>query len=211
VSDICHFTSDQLVFVDESASNERSADRRWGWSTRGDPCRVRQSGKRSKRWSILPAITINGYIAWEIYQDSFTTERFNRFIRHDLMPYMTAFPGPRSVLIMDNCSIHHSEELTALCAANGVLLIYLPPYSPDMNPIEQSFARLKAWMRRNQRLAGMMGGNFSNFLGEAVRSMSQRDCRGHFRRCGYAVPPDIGDDEDDSAESSSDEGSIDFE
>lgn len=209
MSDICHFSANQLVFVDESASNERNVDRRWGWSIRGDPCRVRQSGKRSKRWSILPAITIDGYLAWEIYQDSFTTERFNRFIRQDLMPYMTAYPGPRSVLVMDNHSIHHSEELTNLCAANGVLLVYLPPYSPDMNPIEQSFSQLKAWMRKNQRLAGMIG-SFKLFLDEAVRSMSQRDCRGHFRRCGYAVPR-ISDDDSDSGESSSDEGSIDFE
>ena len=195
MSDISRFTSDQLVFIDESASNERTADRRWGWSTRGDPCRVKQSCKRSKRWSILPAITINGYLAWEVYQDSFTTERFNRFIRQDLMPYMNAYPGPRSVLIMDNASIHHSEELSELCARYGVILLYLPAYSPDMNPIEQSFAHLKAWMRKNQRLAGMMGGSFRLFLEAAIRSMSQRDCRGHFRKCGYAAPP-IGDDED---------------
>jgi hypothetical protein len=139
VSEICYYTSNQLVFVDESASNERTADRRWGWSTRGDPCRVKQSSKRSKRWSILPTITINGYIAWEVYQDSFTTERFNRFIRN-LMPYITAYPGLRSVLIMDNHSIHHSEELLEICAAHGVVLLYLPAYSPDMNPIKQSFA-----------------------------------------------------------------------
>jgi transposase len=60
--------ANRIVVVDESAANERTLDRRWGWSLKGTPCRVRQSGKRSERWSILPAIGINGYLDYDIFQ-----------------------------------------------------------------------------------------------------------------------------------------------
>jgi transposase len=158
-----------------------------GWSIRGDPCRVRQSARRSKRWSILPAITILGYIAYEIYQDSFTTTRFNAFIIHDLLPIMNPFPERFSVLVMDNHSIHRSEELREACQEKGIHLLFLPAYSPDMNPIEQSFSQLKSWMRRNQPLAQAMEYNFESFIRIAIRSMTERDCQGHFARCGYAT------------------------
>jgi hypothetical protein len=57
----------------------------------------------------LPALSLDGYICWKIYQDSFTIETFNAFIEVDLLPHMNAYPAPRSVLVMDNHSIHHSD------------------------------------------------------------------------------------------------------
>ena len=63
---IYKYKANQLVFVDESAANERIKDRKYGWLLKGLPCRVRMSGKRLTRWSILPAIGINGYIDYEI-------------------------------------------------------------------------------------------------------------------------------------------------
>ena len=62
---------------------------------------------RSKRWSILPALGINGYLYYEIYQGSFNSERFNSFVRR-LLTKMNPFPGPRSVLILDNAKVHHT-------------------------------------------------------------------------------------------------------
>jgi transposase len=210
VCQISQYRTDQLVFVDESASNERTAERKWGWSIRGDPCRVRRNNKRSKRWSILPAITVDGYIAYEIYQDSFTKERFNRFIRQDLLPIMQPYPLPCSVLIMDNHSIHRSEELSEMCDLRGVILLYLPPYSPDLNPIEQSFGQLKSWMRRNQRMADLLNGHFETFIRMAIRrSMGDKGAWGHFRACGYGLTAP--QQEDDTAGSDSDNSLIDTE
>ena len=183
--------------MDESASNERTAERRWGWSVKGKPCRVKRSAKRSKRWSILPALTIDGYMDWEIYQDSFTKVRFNAFIKKILL-HMQPSPLPRSVLIMDNHSIHHSEELTEMCVAAGVILLYLPPYSPIFNPIEQSFAQLKSWMRRNHRVADFYAKDFEGFIRLALSNVmvGRNAAAGHFRACGYE-PLDLDDDNDD--------------
>ena len=75
-------------------------------------------------------------------------------------PQLNPYPGKRSVVVLDNCSIHHDEEIrelvveecgeissTALLCCAGARLVYLPPYSPDFNPIEEAFSAMKAWLR----------------------------------------------------------------
>ena len=108
------YSANQLVVVDESAASERTRDRRWGWSPRGVVCRVLQDSPRSNRWSILPAIGINGYLEYEIYHGSFTSERFENFIKK-LLPKMNQFPLPRSVLVMDNVASHHLPPTSRQC------------------------------------------------------------------------------------------------
>ena len=61
------------------------------------------------------------------------------FIRGSLIPNMQPFPGELSILIMDNCSIHHVQEVKDILEAAGILLIFLPPYSPDYNPAEELY------------------------------------------------------------------------
>ena len=100
---------DQLVFIDESAANEHTKDRKYGWAPQGINARVFQSAKRSERWSILPAYTIRGIIAHYIYQGAYDAALFNWFIEEFILPQCNPYPGPRSVLIMDNASIHKSQ------------------------------------------------------------------------------------------------------
>lgn len=64
------------------------------------------------------------------------------------MPAMNAYPLPYSVLVVDNATIHNSEEIQAICTTKGVRLVFLPPYSPDLNPIENTFGLLKRYLRR---------------------------------------------------------------
>jgi DDE superfamily endonuclease/Arginine repressor, DNA binding domain len=120
-SKMAEYKANQIVFLDESAANKRTGDRRWGWSLRGLPCKVMSSNRRLTRWSILPAMGLNGYLDYEIHHGSFTTERFNLFVRQ-LMPKLNPFPGPRSVLVLDNAKIHLSTDLKAMCEEAGVRL-----------------------------------------------------------------------------------------
>ena len=174
-----------LVFVDESAANERTLDRKRGWAPIGVRPTETRPHKRSERWSILPAYTSNGYITHEIYQGSYNTERFNQFIAEKVLPLCNAWPAPHSVLVMDNASIHRSPELRAMCAAKGVLLEMLPPYSPDYNPIEESFAELKAWMRKNRVLAEPFidEGDYGGFLELAVQALTDKAGRHFITSC----------------------------
>src|SRR5579862_7245174 len=63
---------------------------------------------------------------------------------------MDEFPNPKSVIVIDNAKIHHSQELVELVQGYGCKIEWLPPYSPDYNPIEEAFSTIKNWMRRKQ-------------------------------------------------------------
>lgn len=175
----------ELVFIDESASNERTGDRRYGWSPEGVAAVDTVSGQRSKRYSILPALTIDGYIreATLIVQGSITGEIFEAWLQHWLLPALHQRPG-RSVVIMDNASIHHGRQVEQVFRDAGIDFDYLPPYSPDFNPIEATFADMKAWMRRERQLMEQLQ-DFSVFLYMAIYIAGGRNARAHFRHAGY--------------------------
>jgi len=106
---LTEWTPNQLVFIDESAANERTADRKYGWAPIGQRAIESVELKRSERYSILPAYTIDGYITWIIRQSSITGNIFNEFVEEYILPVCNEYPGPHSVLIMDNASIHCSK------------------------------------------------------------------------------------------------------
>ena len=180
------FSSDQLVFLDESASNERTGDRRKGWSPVGLICERLRPFKHSERWSILPVLSEEGYMDYLIHQGAINSELFIEFVREKVLPHCTPYPGPRSVIVLDNASIHKSIQLQELCEEQGVLLKFLPPYSPDYNPIEATFKDLKEWIKRSYHLAADFE-DFGDFLHFAVSQCRGLNAKQHFREAGYIV------------------------
>lgn len=96
----------------------------------------------------MPAYAQDGIVLARVFQGSTDATVFEDFIEQ-LLPPCGRFPGPKSVIIMDNASFHRSKRVEQLYYNAGVKLLYLPPYSPDLNPIEEFFAELKALIRRN--------------------------------------------------------------
>jgi transposase len=183
-----YYTPEQIVAVDESACNERTGDRKYGWSRIGLPVELVYSFRRSERWSILPALTVDGYLNCVIHQGAITAEILEHFLQYSVLPYCTPYPGPNSVIVLDNASIHRSARVRELCEQAGVILEYLPPYSPDYNPIEKSFKHLKSWIKRHPGEVEQFE-DFGVFLEYAVsRVCTTIDCTGWFRKCGYAAP-----------------------
>lgn len=184
------------MFLDEAAACERTGDRKYSWAPEGQKGVVSALFKRSKRWSILPAYTTKGYIAWTIHHGSINQALFDDFVYEDVLPLCTPVRrgGPNSVLICDNASAHKSERLQQMCDEVGVELAFLPPYSPDFNPIETSFAVLKKWVKRNGQLAASYGPlpeDFERFLHDAVWAQGQRSNPGRlFRAAGYDYEDD---------------------
>lgn len=91
---------------------------------------------------------------------------------------------------MDNASFHRSDRIDQLCAAAGVKLLYLPPYSPDLNPIEEFFAELKAFIKRNWQLYGdLLHQDFRAFLEWYVDTVGAREssAAGHFHNAGLCI------------------------
>ena len=98
----------------------------------------------------------------------------------------TPYPGPRLIIILDNASIHKLARLQKLCEQVGVVLEFLPPYSPDFNPIEATFKDLKAWIRRNYTLASNFN-SFDIFLEFVISQAYRVNAKAHFKNAGYVV------------------------
>lgn len=181
--------ADQVVAVDESAAHERTSDRKYGWSPINTPCEAAYSFKHSERWSLLPAMTIDGYITHMVFQGAITSEIFERFLEYQVLPLCNPWPAERSILLLDNASIHRSPRVRDLCLQAGIMIEYLPPYSPDYNPIEQSFKVMKSWMKRNNEKAEIFS-DFGYFLELAVNLCCYTERRGsasYFKYCGYVL------------------------
>jgi DDE superfamily endonuclease len=89
---------------------------------------------------------------------------------------------------MDNVRPHLSEDIPQMCEEAEVDLIYLPPYSPDLSPIEESFNGLKQWMRRNRALSTSFEGMFKGFFHLAVKlAVTPENARDYFRSAGISV------------------------
>lgn len=186
---ISDFKSYQFVYVDESGCDKRIGFRRTGWSPLGTaPVQVSKF-HRDQRYHILPAYAQDGIVLSRVFKGSTDASVFEDFIEQ-LLQHCGKWPKPKSVLVMDNASFHHSGKIEKMCLEAGVKLVFLPPYSPDLNPIEEYFAELKAFIRRNwQFYEENPDQGFDNFLEWCVDVVGTREksAEGHFRHAGLTV------------------------
>ncbi|GBB93508.1 hypothetical protein RclHR1_21840002 [Rhizophagus clarus] len=143
------YRPDQLIFIDESSKDERTLNRSYGYSNRGCKLQHNVIFLREKRYTILSALLLDGYIAVDIIEGNCNKERFKDFILSKI-PQIYPFPGPNSVLIMDNAKIHHNNDFINIVQKLDGKVEFLPPYSPDLNPIETSFSVIKSWIKRHR-------------------------------------------------------------
>lgn len=178
-----------LVYVDESGCDKRIGYRRTGWAPLGvTPVQVAKF-HRGQRYQILPAYCQDGVLFSRVFRGSTDASIFENFIG-ELLHHCGRWSEPKSVLVMDNASFHHSERIECMCLEAGVKLVYLPPYSPDLNPIEEFFAELKAFIKRNWQLfEDDPDGDFEKFLEWCIDVVGAREesAEGHFRRAGLII------------------------
>ncbi len=128
--------------------------------------------------TVLSSIRLDGTIVYTTYQGGTTAKRFYDYIKDNLIPSLKK----DDVVIMDNMSLHHTKIVTKLLDDKNITYKYLPPYSPDLNPIEKMWSKMKAYLKKKKvRLVDK--------LSYAVRSVLETvcisDCNGWFRSCGY--------------------------
>lgn len=187
--EISSLRPDQLVFIDETGLDKSIGIRRKGWAPRGKMPHQIKRFHRGQRFQIFPAYTKDGVIHFRVYEGSTDTRIFEDFIE-ELLPYCGKWLNPRSILIMDNASFHHLEKIQHLCDDAGVILRYLPPYSPDLNPIEEFFGELKTYIRQVwYEHEGFIKADFLSFLEECVTVVGGREAsaKGHFRCAGISI------------------------
>jgi transposase len=142
--------------------------------------------ERGQRYQILPAYDPNGVVTVRVFQGSTDGAFFEDFIAQ-LLCHCNPFPQPRSVIVIDNAPFHRTERIKQMCSDAGVKLIYLPPYSPDLNPIEEFFAELKAFIKRKwSDYAEAPEQDFGEFLEWCIDIVGgkKKSAEGHFRHAG---------------------------
>ncbi len=169
--------AERLVFVDEMGTNV-SLSPLYAWSRRGK----RAFGSAPRNWdknvTLLASITRRGLGPCLAVERATTREVFEAYLEHVLAP--TLKPG--QMVVMDNLSAHKGGRVKEIIEGRGCELVYLPPYSPDFNPIEQAFSKIKGLLRRAEARTRE---SLIEAMGRALEAVSARDARGFFGHCGY--------------------------
>lgn len=146
---------EHLVFCDETAKKDIALRRKRGWGARGARVTRKAVFYNKKCQSVLALYGISGFIDFDVTEGGYTSDSFLEAFEYMILPHMRPFPEPGSVLVMDNCQIHHTHEaaIKAMLDAVGAKLIFLAPYSPIDNPIELAFNVFKShWSRHAEYL-----------------------------------------------------------
>lgn len=130
--------------------------------------------------TVLASLSLAGVGPTMRFDGPMTTDRFAGYVRHVLAP--TLRPG--QIVVADNLRAHHSERARAAIEARGARLWHLPPYSPDFNPIEEAFSKVKAFLRRAQARTddALRAATWA-----ALASITLADITGWFSHCGYGT------------------------
>ena len=143
ISDVSIYQRHMLVFVDETGTDRRECLRKYAYSLRGKTPQCSKMLVRGQRISVIGIMTCNGILDVHVVRGTTNGDTFLSFIEKCLLPCLMPFNGinENSVVI---CAIHHVAYVTELITDVGALIHYLPPYSPDYNPIEWCFSKVKA-------------------------------------------------------------------
>jgi transposase len=131
-----------------------------GWGKRGVPLLAKKSGKYYQRTNIIAGLVNNKSIAPMIFNGSCNTIVFNSWVENFLIKELK----PGQIVIMDNASFHKSQRTKELIESVGCSIIFLPPYSPDLNPIEKFWANMKRWIKNVTSELGNIFDNLNSFF-----------------------------------------------
>ncbi len=168
---------DRLVFLDETATTTNMV-RRYGWAVRGERCRVAVPHGHWKTTTVTAALRTSGVAATVLFDGATNGQRFRAYVTDTLVPVLKR----GDTVIMDNLAAHKVAGVREAIQAAGAKLLYLPPYSPDLNPIEQIFAKLKADLRK---AAARTLPDLKAAIRSALDSLTPKACRNCLTAAGY--------------------------
>jgi len=152
--------------------------RRFGRSPRGERCRASVPHGHWKTTTFTAGLRLNGLTAPLVLDGPMDGECFLAYVEQVLVPSLAL----GDVVIMDNLPAHRVNGVKAAIECAGAKLLYLPPYSPDFNPIEKSFAKLKALLRK---AAARTIDDLWAAIAEALKAFSPTECKNYFISSGY--------------------------
>ena len=165
------------MFVDETGASTEMA-RRHGRAPKGERCRAPIPHGRWKTTTFVAGLRLNGLTAPCVLDGPMTGAAFLAYVEQMLVPTL----GPGDVVVMDNLPAHKVTGVRAAIEAAGATLLYLPPYSPDLNPIELAFAKLEALLRG---VAARTVPALGQAIAAALDRFTPHECRNYFIATGY--------------------------
>ena len=168
---------ERLVFIDETWASTNMA-RRHGRCRRGERLRVGVPHGHWKTTTFVAGLRTTGIAAPFVLDGPINRVAFETYVEKVLAPELK----PGDIVIMDNLSSHKGPRVRETIEAAGATLRFLPPYSPDFNPIENAFAKLKAHLRKaaERTIDGLW-----NAIGRLIDLFAPAECRNYFKAAGY--------------------------
>lgn len=166
------------MFIDETLIKTNMAPLH-GWGPRGRRLRGFAPHGHWRTLTFLGALRCDGLVAPCVFDGPINGVCFRAYVEQQLVP--TLRPG--DIVVMDNLGSHKSAAVRQLIQAAGARLWFLPPYSPDLNPIEQAFAKIKHWMRDAQKRTRE---DTWRHIGTLVQTINADECANYLANAGYA-------------------------
>ena len=169
---------ERLVFIDETWTKTNMAPL-CGWAPRGKRCMAKVPHGRWNTTTFLAALRLDRIDAPWLLEGPIDGESFRTYVASVLVP--TLRQG--DIVVMDNLGSHKGKAVRELIRSTGAKLFFLPKYSPDLNPIEQVFAKLKHLLRKANARSGEA---IRAAIGEILRAFTPQECANYFTNSGYA-------------------------
>ncbi len=168
----------RLVFIDETSITTKMARLR-GRCPRGQRLKARVPAGRWHTQTFIAGLRVDRLTAPWIIDGAIDREAFDTYVETQLAPAL----GKGDVVILDNLSVHVSARAEAALRSRGSWMLFLPQYSPDLNPIEMAFSKLKAHLRK---AAARSFDDLASALGDICKLYRPEECWNYFRAAGYA-------------------------
>jgi putative transposase len=168
---------DRLVFIDETWTKTNMEPLR-GWSPRGERLIAKVPHGHWKTMTFIAALRHDRIDAPWLLDGPINAEAFTTYVEKVLVP--TLRPG--ELVIMDNLGSHKGKAVRRAIRCAGAKLFFLPKYSPDLNPIEQLFAKLKHWLRKAAKRTAEA---VCDAIGQTLETITSTECRNYFANAGY--------------------------
>jgi transposase len=168
---------DQLVFLDEFGA-ATNMTRAYARGPVGERVVCKTPHGHWKVLSTIAAMTVGGMLCSATFDGATDTDTFLAFVGECLVPML----APGQVVVMDNLPAHRSTKVDELVESAGAYVLRLPPYSPDLNPIEMAIAKVKALLRKAERRTI---DTLQAAIGEALASVTPQDASAYVLHCGY--------------------------
>ena len=173
-----HLDPERLVFIDETWIKTNMAPLR-GWARKGKRLRGFAPHGHWRTLTFLGALRCDGLVAPCVFDGPINGLCFRAYVEQLLVPALR----PGDIVVMDNLGSHKGAVIRQRIKDAGARLWFLPPYSPDLNPIEQAFAKIKHWMRTAQKRTIE---DTWHHVGALVAQLQPNECSNYFANAGYA-------------------------